>query len=62
LGDANWGCGLQAAPVCEKWPDTDYWLNTNSHKRHCRKCPNYRKFRSHPCEKDEGTPCGICGG
>ena len=29
-----------AAPVCDKWPDTGYWLSTNSNKRHNRKCRN----------------------
>ena len=50
------------APVCDKWPDTGYWLSTNSNKRHNRRCENYRKTRGYPCSKDEGTPCGKCGG
>ena len=50
------------APVCDKWPDTGYWLSTNSNKRHNRKCENYRKTRGYPCSKSEGTPCGKCGG
>lgn len=50
------------APVCDKWPDTGFWLSTNSNKRHNRKCPNYRKTRGYPCKKDEGSPCGKCGG
>lgn len=38
------------------------WLSTNSNKRHNRKCENYRKTRGYPCKKDEGSPCGKCGG
>ena len=52
----------KAAPVCDKWPDTGYWLSTNSNKRHNRKCENYRKTRGYPCRKDEGVPCKKCGG
>ena len=51
-----------AAPVCDKWPDTGWWLSTNSNKRHNRKCENYRKTRGYPCRKDEGVPCKKCGG
>ena len=51
-----------AAPVCDKWPDTGWWLSTNSNKRHNRKCENYRKTRGYPCGKDEGVPCKKCGG
>jgi len=50
------------APVNDVWPDTGYWLSTNSNKRHNRKCENYRKTRGYPCRKDEGSPCGKCGG
>ena len=25
-------------------------------------CGNYRKTRGYPCRKDEGSPCGKCGG
>lgn len=52
----------KAAPVCDKWPDTGWWLSTNSNKRHNRKCENYRKTRGYPCGKDEGVPCKKCGG
>lgn len=52
----------KAASVCDKWPETGWWLNTNSMKRHNKGCPNYRKTRGYPCRKDEGSPCGICGG
>lgn len=52
----------KAAPVCDKWPDTGWWLSTNSNKRHNRKCENYRKTRGYPCRKDEGVPCKKCGG
>ena len=50
------------APVCDKWPDTGWWLSTNSMKRHNRGCENYRKTRGYPCSKSEGSPCGKCGG
>ena len=50
------------APVCDKWPDTGFWLSTNSMKRHNRGCENYRKTRGYPCRKDEGSLCGKCGG
>ena len=52
----------KAAPVCDKWPDTGWWLSTNSNKRHNRNCENYRKTRGYPCKKTEGSPCGKCGG
>lgn len=52
----------KAAPVCDKWPDTGWWLSTNSNKRHNRRCENYRKTRGYPCRKDEGVPCKKCGG
>ena len=51
-----------AAPVNSTWPDTGFWLSTNSNKRHNRKCENYRKTRGYPCSSSEGTPCGKCGG
>lgn len=51
-----------ACPVSEEFPDTGWWLSTNSNKRHNRKCENYRKTRGYPCRKDEGIPCGKCGG
>jgi len=51
-----------AAPVCGDWPDTGFWLSTNSNKRHNKSCPNYRKTRGYPCQKNEGAPCGKCGG
>ena len=51
-----------AAPINGTWPDTGFWLSTNSNKRHNRKCENYRKTRGYPCSKDEGSPCGKCGG
>ena len=51
-----------AAPVCADWPETGYWLSTNSNKRHNARCENYRKTRGYPCTKNEGQPCGKCGG
>ena len=56
------GEGGTAAPVNDTWPDTGYWLSTNSNKRHNRKCDNYRKTRGYPCSSSDGTPCGKCGG
>ena len=50
------------APVNSTWPDTGYWLSTNSNKRHNRNCENYRKTRGYPCQKNEGDRCGKCGG
>ena len=50
------------APVNSTWPDTGFWLSTNSNKRHNRNCENYRKTRGYPCSKSEGVPCGKCGG
>ena len=50
------------APVNGDWPETGYWLSTNSGARHNKRCPNYRKTRGYPCKKDEGRPCGKCGG
>lgn len=61
-GNAQPVSSRKAAPVCDKWPETGYWLNSNSNKRHNKNCPNYRKTRGYPCEKNEGKPCGICGG
>ena len=51
-----------SAPVNDTYPETDFWLSTNSNKRHNRNCENYRKTRGYPCSKSEGTPCGKCGG
>ena len=51
-----------AAPVNDTYPDTGFWLSTNSNKRHNRKCENYRKTLGYPCSASEGTPCGKCGG
>ena len=51
-----------AAPVNEDWPETGYWLSTNSGARHNTRCENYRKTRGYPCTKTEGRPCGKCGG
>ena len=51
-----------AAPVCDDWPETGYWLSTNSFKRHNKYCENYRRTRGVPCKKNEGSPCGKCGG
>ena len=50
------------APVNSTWPDTGYWLSTNSNKLHNRNCENYRKTRGYPCSSSDGTPCGKCGG
>ena len=50
------------APVNDDWPETGYWLSTNSGARHNKRCENYRKTRGYPCKKTEGRPCGKCGG
>ena len=50
------------APLCDKWPDSGFWLSTNSMKPHNKNCENYRTTRGYPCQKDEGCPCGKCGG
>ncbi len=51
-----------AAPVNEAWPETGFWLSTNSNARHNRHCENYRKTRGYPCGENDGRPCGKCGG
>ena len=56
------GEGGTAAPVNDTWPDTGFWLSTNSNKRHNRKCENYHKTRGYPCGKSDGSPCKKCGG
>lgn len=50
------------APVNDDWPETGWWLSTNSNARHNPKCENYRRTRGYPCDKTEGRPCGKCGG
>ena len=49
-------------PISPEEPDTGYWLNTNSNKRHNHHCPNYRKTRGRPCGPNEGQAAGCCGG
>ena len=51
-----------SAPVNSDWPETGYWLSTNSDARHNSRCSNYRKTRGYPCTAKEGRPCGKCGG
>lgn len=51
-----------AAPETDEWPETGYWLSTNSGARHNKGCENYRKTRGYPCKKSDGRPCGKCGG
>lgn len=46
----------------DKYPDCEFWLSTKSQKRHNPGCKNFKKTRGRPCKKDEGKPCGICGG
>lgn len=46
----------------DKYPNCEFWLSTNSMKRHNSGCKNFKKTRGRPCTKDEGQPCGICGG
>ena len=52
----------KACPVTKDFPDTGYWLSTNSGKRHSRRCENYRKTRGYPCGPNDGSPCGKCKG
>ena len=54
--------GRTPAPVNEDWPETGYWMSTNSGVRHNSHCENYRRTRGYPCRKSEGRPCGKCGG
>ncbi len=46
----------------EKPPITGYWLNTETDKRHNSNCRYYKKGTGRECKKDEGDPCGLCGG
>ncbi len=40
-----------------------YWLNTSSGVRHNEGCQYFMKTtRGRECSKDEGRPCGMCGG
>ena len=49
------------------WSDSnptppEQFRHASSSMRHNRKCENYRKTHGYPCSKDEGSPCGKCGG
>ncbi|WP_018971091.1 thermonuclease family protein [Rubritalea marina] len=40
-----------------------YWLNTSSNVRHNSSCEWFRSTkRGRSCRKNEGSPCGQCGG
>lgn len=40
-----------------------YWLNTPTNVRHNSNCKYYQNTKKgRTCGKDEGAPCGICGG
>jgi len=40
-----------------------YWLNTAGNIRHNSRCRYYENTKSgRPCSKEEGKPCGVCGG
>ena len=39
---------------------TDYWLTTNSKKRHKKSCRYYEETRGRYCTATEGTPAGCC--
>lgn len=44
-------------------PAGEYWLNTNSNKRHNAGCRNFNNTtRGRFCTATEGDACGICGG
>ena len=51
-----------AGAVADKYPNCEFWLSTNSQRRHNSGCKNFKRTRGRPCTKDEGRPCGICGG
>jgi len=63
-----WGFrrGERGAPkVQSQTPATElrYWLNTAGNIRHNSRCRYYENTKSgRPCSKEEGTPCGVCGG
>lgn len=43
--------------------ETGYWLNSSSNVRHNSACRYYFNTNNgRKCTKDEGRPCGICGG
>lgn len=39
-----------------------YWLSTNSKKRHNASCRWYQKSKGRPCGPSEGKAAGCCGG
>ncbi len=39
-----------------------YWQSTNSGVRHNQNCKWFKRSYGEPCEANEGTACGICGG
>ncbi len=45
-----------AAPVNETWPETGFWLSTNSNARYNRHCENYRKTRGTPAGRPKASP------
>ncbi|QQL43763.1 thermonuclease family protein [Sulfuriroseicoccus oceanibius] len=50
-------------PLKKKRPVSGYWLNTSSNTRHNSNCEWYENTaRGRTCGKDEGKPCGSCGG
>jgi hypothetical protein len=42
--------------------EQNYWMTTSSRKRHNQGCRFYKNSQGHPCAKDEGVACKICGG
>jgi len=40
-----------------------YWLNTAGSIRHNNRCRYFENTKSgRPCSKEDGKPCGVCGG
>lgn len=53
----------EVAPGSPNDKEILYWLNTSSNVRHNQRCEHFQKTkRGRLCTKDEGTPCGVCGG
>ena len=47
----------------ESGGELNYWLNTNSNKRHNSSCRWYMSTaQGRKCTKSEGSACGTCGG
>jgi len=54
-----------ATPVQSQTPAIEirYWLNTAGNIRHNSRCRYFENPKSgRPCSKEDGKPCGVCGG